>query len=54
MTCLKLPSMKTDTRKNMIVECTILLIKKIYTQLFKFIFTFRTVASRGRIHKEEG
>ena len=28
--------------------------QKIYSQLFKFIFKFRTMVSRGQIHKEQG
>ena len=43
-----------DTHKNMVIECANLRVKNFYTQVFKFRFKFRTVASRGRIHEEEG
>ena len=43
-----------DTRKTTVIECANLRIKKIYTQLFKFIFKLRTVESISRIHREEG
>ena len=43
-----------DMLKNTIVECVNYISKKFDAQLIKFGLKFRTLASLGQIHKEEG